>query len=113
MSLQRIASAAAHQVAAAVVAELELPPDVEIQGTATIDNCNIRIIVIIVKDTPDSELTDLQKDVMEAASFEFVSMKKLAKTSGYHYGSHFRTAVNVLVDAGLLTRNSAGIGKPS
>lgn len=62
------------------------------------------------------KLTGLQEHVLEAAPSRLhhpISLKELAKLSGYCYNRYFRERVNELVDAGLLVRLSGGVRKPS
>lgn len=70
--------------------------------------------VLGVPAVPPLKMTGLMEDVMEAAPSRLhhpVSVKKLAALSGYSYNSHFRNAVNRLVDAGLLTKLTGGVRK--
>ena len=59
-------------------------------------------------------LTQLQKDAIDAAPSRLhnpISMKRLAKLSGYCYNSYFRKRIDMLVESGLLIKTGRGVRK--
>lgn len=58
------------------------------------------------------DLTQMQRDVLEAATFEPKNSKRLAREAGYCYNSWFRRSMAILVEQGLLVRVRGGLKKP-
>jgi hypothetical protein len=117
-----LANAAALEVAAEWVRLCLSPPSKEVIGAALVERAGVRVVVTICADDgrrpeaaqPERRLTNLQRDVLEAAPSRLhnpVSIKKLATLAGYHYGGHFRGAINQLIEWGLLIRLPGGVRK--
>lgn len=93
-------------------------------GVAVVEPNGLRIVVSLGRYVPTAidspppppKFTPMQRDIIEAAPSRLhnpISMKKIAKTSGYAYNSYFRAKVDELVEAGLLIRVGRGVRKAS
>jgi len=128
-----IASAAAHKIAAVLIEAGIAPPESPVTRSVKIEEHELSVTVTIcrhqaatispetlakieaMKPKPEPRLTQLQRDAIEAAPSRLhnpVSMKQLARLSGYGYNGHFRTAVNRCVELGLLVMLPGGVRKP-